>query len=228
MISIEDVTKNYRIGCGVNALNGISLDISDGEMIIIMGKSGSGKSTLLHMLGGLDKPTSGSIKYDGNDITKLSENALSVFRRDNIGYVFQDYNLIPELNAEENIKYPVYLAGKKIDHERWNFLVETLDISDRLSHLPNQLSGGQQQRVAIARALLSNPSVVLCDEPTGNLDSAAAESVRDMLFRMNNELHKTIVVVTHDGEFASSGGRVIRLRDGKIGGNDETDNTIRS
>lgn len=218
MITVNNLKKSYNLGGGINALNDVSFNISDGELVFVMGKSGSGKSTLLHMLGGLDKPTSGSVKYDGKEITSLSENALSVFRRDNIGYIFQDYNLIPELTAEENIKYPAYLAKKKVNPELWNYLVDALDINDRLSHLPSQLSGGQQQRVAIARALLFNPRVVLCDEPTGNLDSASSAAVQDVLFRLNNELHKTIVIVTHDNEFAAKGGRIIRLKDGKIGG----------
>lgn len=168
--------------------------------------------------GGLDKPTAGSISYDDTDITNFSENVLSVFRRDNIGFIFQDYNLIPELTAEENIKYPVYLAKKKFNKELWDFLVKALDIDNRLAHLPSQLSGGQQQRVAIARALISDPHVVLCDEPTGNLDSMSSAKVQDILFRLNNELHKTIVIVTHDDEFAAKAGRIIRLKDGKIGG----------
>ncbi len=217
MITANDLTKNYNTG-KVSALDGVSLNIRDGELVFIMGKSGSGKSTLLHMLGGLDKPTSGSVKYDGIEITKLSESALCVFRRDNIGFVFQDYNLIPELTAEENIKYPVYLAKKKVDKELFGYLAETLGINDRLSHLPAQLSGGQQQRAAIARALISNPRAVFCDEPTGSLDSESAAAVRDILFRMNRELHKTIVVVTHDNELAANGGRIIRLKDGKTGG----------
>lgn len=218
MIKVDNLIKSYRIGGGVKALNNVSFSVKDGELVFIMGKSGSGKSTLLHMLGGLDKPTSGSVKYDENEITSLSENALSVFRRDNIGYIFQDYNLIPELTAEENIKYPAYLAKKKIDKELWNYLADALDINDRLSHLPSQLSGGQQQRVAIARALLTDPRVVLCDEPTGNLDSNSSAAVQDILFRLNRELHKTIIIVTHDNEFAAKGGRIIRLKDGKIGG----------
>lgn len=218
MITVNNLTKSYNVGNIVNALDGVSFNINDGELVFIMGKSGSGKSTLLHMLGGLDKPTFGAVIYDNTDITKLGENALSIFRRDNIGFIFQDYNLIPELTAEENIKYPVYLAKKKVDKELWSFLVEALDINDRLSHLPNQLSGGQQQRVAIARALLPNPCVVLCDEPTGNLDSVSSAAVQNILFRLNNELHKTIVIVTHDNEFAAKAGRIVRLKDGKIGG----------
>lgn len=215
MITISDLTKTYSAG-KVNALDGVYLNIRDGELVFIMGKSGSGKSTLLHMLGGLDKPTSGSVKYDDTEITALPEDKLCIFRRDNIGFVFQDYNLIPELTAEENIKYPVYLAKKKVDEKLWNYLVGTLDISDRLSHLPSQLSGGQKQRAAIARALILSPRAVLCDEPTGSLDTKSAAAVRDILFRLNSELHKTIIIVTHDSEFAKSGGRIIRLKDGKI------------
>lgn len=218
MITVKNLTKSYNVGNRVNALDGVSFNIDDGELVFIMGKSGSGKSTLLHMLGGLDKPTAGSIIYDDTDITNFNENVLSVFRRDNIGFIFQDYNLIPELTAEENIKYPVYLAKKKINKELWDFLVKALDIDNRLAHLPSQLSGGQQQRVAIARALISEPHVVLCDEPTGNLDSMSSATVQDILFRLNNELHKTIVIVTHDDEFAAKAGRIIRLKDGKIGG----------
>lgn len=218
MITVDNLVKSYKVNGGVKALDGVSLSVNDGELVFIMGKSGSGKSTLLHMLGGLDKPTSGSVKYDETEISCLSENALSVFRRDNIGYVFQEYNLIPELTAEENIKYPVYLAKKNVDQKLWEYLIDELGLKDRLSHLPNQLSGGQQQRVAIARALLSNPRVVLCDEPTGNLDSASSAAVQDLLFRLNSELHKTIIIVTHDSEFAAKGGRIVRLMDGKIGG----------
>ncbi len=215
MIMVSNLTKAYSAG-KVSALDSVSLNIRDGELVFIMGKSGSGKSTLLHMLGGLDKPTSGSVKYDDTEITALSEDKLCIFRRDNIGFVFQDYNLIPELTAEENIKYPIYLAKKKVDEKLWSYLVGMLDISDRLSHLPSQLSGGQKQRAAIARALLPSPRAVLCDEPTGSLDTKSAAAVRDILFRLNSELHKTIIIVTHDSELAKSGGRIIRLKDGRI------------
>ncbi len=215
MIMVSNLTKTYSAG-KVSALDSVSLNIRDGELVFIMGKSGSGKSTLLHMLGGLDKPTSGSVKYDDTEITALSEDKLCIFRRDNIGFVFQDYNLIPELTAEENIKYPIYLAKKKVDEKLWSYLVGMLDISDRLSHLPSQLSGGQKQRAAIARALLPSPRAVLCDEPTGSLDTKSAAAVRDILFRLNSELHKTIIIVTHDSELAKSGGRIIQLKDGRI------------
>ena len=218
MITVNNITKEYKLGTDnfVKALDDVSTEIKDGEIVFIIGKSGSGKSTLLHILGGLDKPTSGTVKYDEKEISSLSENALSVFRRDNIGYVFQDYNLIPELTAEENIKYPVLLQRRKPDNKLFEYLVETLELGDRISHLPSQLSGGQQQRVAIARALMTNPEVVLCDEPTGNLDSKSAETVQNILLKLNNELKKTIIIVTHDKDFSEKGGRVIEIRDGRI------------
>ncbi len=216
MITVSELTKTYDTGGGISALDGVSFNIRDGELVFIMGKSGSGKSTLLNMLGGLDKPTSGSVKYDDTEITGLSEDRLCIFRRDNIGFVFQDYDLIPELTAEENIKYPVLLAKKKVDEKLFAYLVRALDLGDRLSHLPSQLSGGQQQRAAIARALVSSPGTVLCDEPTGSLDSGSAAAVRDILLGLGRELCKTIIIVTHDSEFAKSGGRIIRLKDGKI------------
>ena len=223
MIKIEQLTKTYKMGAEVTipALNGVSLSIEQGELVFIMGKSGSGKSTLLHMLGGLDKPTSGSIRYDDTEICGMSEKALSFFRREHIGFVFQEYNLIPELSAEENIKYPVYLQKKEVDKKLWKFLIASLDLKDRLSHLPSQLSGGQQQRVAIARALINNPAVVLCDEPTGNLDSASGSAVQKLLFDLHKELGKTLVIVTHDEELAKIGGRIVRISDGQIVGGEE-------
>lgn len=219
MIKLKNITKIYKTGnsAEVKALNGISLEINQGELVFIMGKSGSGKSTLLHITGGLDKPTSGTVEYDDTEITHMNENQLSDFRRSNIGFVFQDYNLIPELNAEENIKYPALLAKKRIDADLWSFLIASLELKDRLSHFPYQLSGGQQQRVAIARALLTDPCVVLCDEPTGNLDSRSACAVQQVLFELNRELKKTVIIVTHDMEFANKGsGRIVNIRDGEI------------
>lgn len=218
MISASNITKEYKLGTDntVKALDDVSLEINDGEIVFIIGKSGSGKSTLLHVLGGLDKPTLGTIKYDEKEISSLSESALSVFRRDNIGYVFQEYNLIPELTAEENIKYPVLLQRKKPEQKMFDYLVEMLELGDRILHLPSQLSGGQQQRVAIARALMTEPKVVLCDEPTGNLDSKSSEMVQNILFKLNKELKKTIVIVTHDKDFSKKGGRIIEIQDGRI------------
>ncbi len=220
MITVTNLTKTYQTGenMKIKALDNMSLRISDGELLFIMGKSGSGKSTLLHMLGGLDRPTSGSIKYDDTEITDMTESKLSVFRRDNVGFVFQDYNLIPELTAEENIKYPVFLARKDINKQLWDFLIEALQLNDRLSHLPSQLSGGQQQRVAIARALLPDPQIILCDEPTGNLDSESSATVQNVLFQLNDHLNKTTIIVTHDNEFAQKGAgkRIITIKDGTI------------
>ncbi len=220
MITVTNLTKTYQTGenMKIKALDNLSLSISDGELLFIMGKSGSGKSTLLHMLGGLDRPTSGSIKYDDTEITDMTESKLSVFRRDNVGFVFQDYNLIPELTAEENIKYPVFLARKDINKQLWDFLIEALQLNDRLSHLPSQLSGGQQQRVAIARALLPDPQIILCDEPTGNLDSESSATVQNVLFQLNDHLNKTTIIVTHDNEFAQKGAgkRIITIKDGTI------------
>jgi len=192
MITANNLNKEYRIGTNniVKALNDCSLEIKDGEIVFIVGKSGSGKSTLLHILGELDKPTSVSVKYNGKVISSLSENVLSVFRRNNIGYIFQKYNLIPELTAEENIKYPVLLQRKNPNMNLFDYLIETLELRDRVHHLPSQLSGGQQQRVAIARALMTDPSVVLCDEATGNLDSHSSEMVQDILFTLNRDLKK--------------------------------------
>lgn len=218
MIKINDITKQYKLDKDntIAALDGINLEIPDGELLFIIGKSGSGKSTLLHIIGGLDRPDSGKVFYNDINITDKKESELSVFRRDNIGFVFQDYNLIPELNAEENIKYPVYLGRKKIDGELFDYLVTALELSERLKHLPSQLSGGQQQRVAIARALMTDPSVILCDEPTGNLDSASSESVQRLLLKLHKELNKTVVIVTHDADFSSKGGRTVILHDGKV------------
>lgn len=200
----------------VAALDGVTLEIGDGELVFIMGKSGSGKSTLLHILGGLDKPDSGRVLYGNTDISEMNENTLSAFRRKNIGFVFQQYYLIPELTAEENIKYPVCLSKKAVDEALFKRLVDTLELSDRLGHMPSQLSGGQQQRVAIARALITDPSAILCDEPTGNLDSASSAAVQRLLRQINSELGKTVIIVTHDTQFAEKDDRIIRLCDGKV------------
>ena len=218
MITVNNVVKEYTFGTDnkINALDGCSLVINDGEIVFVVGKSGSGKSTLLHLIGGLDKPTSGNVTYNEKEISSLSESALSLFRRDHVGYVFQEYNLVPELTAEENIKYPAMLQRKAVDKKLFNYLIETLELSNRTSHLPSQLSGGQQQRVAIARALMMDPKVVLCDEPTGNLDSKSSEAVQNILFSLNEELKKTIVIVTHDKEFSEKGGRIIEISDGRI------------
>ena len=218
MIKTYDLKKTYSVADenNVAALDGVTLEFGDGELVFIMGKSGSGKSTLLHILGGLDKPDSGRVFYGDTNISDMNENTLSAFRRKNIGFVFQQYYLIPELTAEENIKYPVYLSKKAVDGALFKRLVDTLELSDRLGHMPSQLSGGQQQRVAIARALITDPSAILCDEPTGNLDSASSAAVQRLLRQINSELGKTVIIVTHDTQFAEKDDRIIRLCDGKV------------
>ena len=218
MIKTYDLKKTYSMADenNVAALDGVTLEIGDGELVFIMGKSGSGKSTLLHILGGLDKPDSGRVLYGNTDISEMNENTLSAFRRKNIGFVFQQYYLIPELTAEENIKYPVCLSKKAVDEALFKRLVDTLELSDRLGHMPSQLSGGQQQRVAIARALITDPSAILCDEPTGNLDSASSAAVQRLLRQINSELGKTVIIVTHDTQFVKKDDRIIRLCDGKV------------
>jgi putative ABC transport system ATP-binding protein len=219
MIATYELTKIYGRGdsAKVYALNGVSIQIEEGEAVCIMGKSGSGKSTLLHMLGGLDTPTSGTVRYQGLCLTDMPEKKLSQFRREHIGFVFQEYNLIPELSVRENILFPAMLLKKQVPKAYWEQLVEALALGDRLSHLPSQLSGGQQQRTAIARALINQPEVILCDEPTGNLDSESGEAVKNILFQLHQELQQTMVIVTHDPEFAKSAGRTLHIKDGKIG-----------
>ena len=219
MIATHELTKIYgrEDSAKVYALNGVSIQIEEGEAVCIMGKSGSGKSTLLHMLGGLDTPTSGTVRYQELCLTDMPEKKLSQFRREHIGFVFQEYNLIPELSVQENILVPAMLLKKQVPKAYWEQLVEALALGDRLSHLPSQLSGGQQQRTAIARALINQPEVILCDEPTGNLDSESGEAVKNILFQLHQELQQTMVIVTHDPEFAKSAGRTLHIKDGKIG-----------
>ena len=219
MIATHELTKIYgrEDSAKVYALNGVSSQLEEGEAVCIMGKSGSGKSTLLHMLGGLDTPTSGTVRYQELCLTDMPEKKLSQFRREHIGFVFQEYNLIPELSVQENILFPAMLLKKQVPKAYWEQLVEALALGDRLSHLPSQLSGGQQQRTAIARALINQPEVILCDEPTGNLDSESGEAVKNILFQLHQELQQTMVIVTHDPEFAKSAGRTLHIKDGKIG-----------
>ena len=219
MIATHELTKIYgrEDSAKVYALNGVSIQIEEGEAVCIMGKSGSGKSTLLHMLGGLDTPTSGTVRYQELCLTDMPEKKLSQFRREHIGFVFQEYNLIPELSVQENILFPAMLLKKQVPKAYWEQLVEALALGDRLSHLPSQLSGGQQQRTAIARALINQPEVILCDEPTGNLDSESGEAVKNILFQLHQELQQTMVIVTHDPDFAKSAGRTLHIKDGKIG-----------
>ena len=215
MIKTQNLTKTYGKGEGkVTALAGVDITINDGEMVAIIGKSGSGKSTLLNLLGGLDKATEGKVFYNDTDLSTLNDTKLSEFRLKNIGFVFQFFDLIPELTAEENVMFPAKLAKKKETAE--GDLYTALDINDRVKHYPSEMSGGQQQRAAIARALINDPDVILCDEPTGNLDKASGEEVMDLLKRLNKEQNKTVIIVTHDSEIAAQCGRVIEISDGKV------------
>lgn len=217
MIRTENLRKSYQQGeTKIPAVDGVSLQIEQGEFIAIVGKSGSGKSTLLHLLGGLDTPTEGSVFYDDVNLSQLKETPSARFRRVHIGFVFQEYHLIPELTVRENIIYPALLAKKKVDEDYLGQLISTLELDDRVTHLPSQLSGGQQQRTAVARAFINQPEVVLCDEPTGNLDSHSGKAVMEMIASLRRQFHQTVVVVTHDMEFAQTADRILTIRDGKI------------
>lgn len=217
ILQTENLTKIYGDGeNAVHALRGINLTVEKGEFTAIVGTSGSGKSTLLHMLGGLDRPTTGKVMVDRKDIFTLSEEELTIFRRRKIGFVFQSYNLVPVLNLYENIVLPLELDGKKIDRGYIDQIAETLGLKDRLEALPNQLSGGQQQRVAIARALAGNPSIILADEPTGNLDSKTSQDVLSLLKVTSEKYGQTIVMITHNEEIAQMADRIIHIEDGCI------------
>ena len=200
----------------VNAVDDISFSVNEGEFVAIIGASGSGKSTLLHLLGGVDRPTSGTVKIKGTDIYKLKSDNLAIFRRRNIGIIYQFYNLIPILNVEENIALPCELDGKNVDSRKMDDLLQTLKLKDRKKHLPNELSGGQQQRVSIGRAIINNPAIMLADEPTGNLDSKASEEIISLLKISNKKYNQTLIVITHDDKIAKEADRVITIDDGKI------------
>ena len=217
ILETKDLSKIYGSGdTEVRALDGVNLQIENGEFVAIVGTSGSGKSTLLHMLGGLDRPTSGSVIVDGKDIFSLKEEALTIFRRRKIGFVFQSYNLVPVLNVYENIVLPIELDGGKVNKEFVQRIVQTLGLDGRLDALPSQLSGGQQQRVAIARALAAAPAIILADEPTGNLDSKTSQDVLSLLKVTSQKFSQTIVMITHNEEIAQMADRIIRIEDGKI------------
>ena len=198
------------------ALDGVDLTVDKGEFVAVVGTSGSGKSTLLHMLGGLDRPTSGAVLVDGSDIFSLKDEALTIFRRRKIGFVFQNYNLVPVLNVYENIVLPIQLDGGRVDEAYVNRIIETLGLEDKLQRLPNNLSGGQQQRVAIARALAAKPAIILADEPTGNLDSKTSQDVMGLLKITSQKFTQTIVMITHNEEIAQMAERIIRIEDGRI------------
>jgi putative ABC transport system ATP-binding protein len=217
IVTATDVRRRYGEGdAAVDALAGVSVEFERGRYSAIMGPSGSGKSTLMHILAGLDRPTSGSVVLDGVEITDLDDNNLTRLRRDKLGFIFQFFNLLPVLTAEENIVLPLSIAGQKADPEWLKQLVDTVGLSDRLTHRPAELSGGQQQRVAVARALITRPAVVFADEPTGNLDSKSSEEVLNMLRRSVDELGQTVVMVTHDPEAAAYADRLLVLRDGLV------------
>ena len=212
-----DVTKHYGTAPTITrALDGVNLTVENGEFLAIVGASGSGKSTLLHLMGGLDVPTSGSIKVKGQDLSKMDRNALTIFRRREIGFVFQNYNLLPMMNVHDNIVLPVELDGGHVDEADFNEVVEMLGLGEKLLALPTVLSGGQQQRVAIARALMARPSIVLADEPTGNLDSQNSALVMGLLQRSSRAFGQTLVMITHNVEIAQLADRIVRLEDGRI------------
>ena len=211
--------KTYGKGdTAVHALDGVNLKVENGEFVAIVGTSGSGKSTLLHMLGGLDRPTSGKVFVDGKDIFSLKDEALTIFRRRKIGFVFQSYNLVPVLSVYENIVLPIQLDGGKEDRKYVDQVIETLGLSKKLNSYPNQLSGGQQQRVAIARAIAAKPAIILADEPTGNLDSKTSQDVLGLLKITSERFSQTIVMITHNEEIAQMADRIIRIEDGRIVG----------
>ncbi|HEX3075346.1 MAG TPA: ABC transporter ATP-binding protein [Lachnospiraceae bacterium] len=217
ILETKDLKKEYGKGeTKVHALAGVNLTVEKGEFVSIVGTSGSGKSTLLHMLGGLDKPSSGTVIIDGKTLENLSDEELTIFRRRNIGFIFQNYNLVPMLNVYENIVLPVKLDGKKPDIEFVDRIVATLGLETKLENLPNNLSGGQQQRVAIARALAMKPAIILADEPTGNLDSRTSQDVLSLLKVTSEQFHQTIVMITHNEEIAQLADRIVRIEDGRI------------
>lgn len=217
ILKVKNLCKNYGKGNTlVKALDNISFSVEKGEFVAIVGASGSGKSTLLHLLGGVDRPTSGEIIIDGENVYKLNENNLAIFRRRQVGLIYQFYNLIPILNVEENITLPILLDGRTPDKEYLKELIDILNLKNRVNHLPNELSGGQQQRVSIGRALMNRPALLLADEPTGNLDSKASKDIVELLKMSNQKYKQTIIMITHDYNLALNADRIITIDDGKI------------
>lgn len=217
ILKVENLVKTYGEGDNiVNAVDNISLSVNKGEFVAIVGASGSGKSTLLHLLGGVDRPTSGKIYIDGNEINNMNNDKLAIFRRRQIGIVYQFYNLIPILTVEENISLPCDLDGNRPDKERMDLILKSFGLFERKNHLPNELSGGQQQRTSIARALINNPAILLADEPTGNLDSKSTEEIMSILKMSNRDFNQTIIMITHNLEIAKEADRIITIQDGKI------------
>lgn len=217
ILEVENLTKIYGKGeSKVTALNNVSFSVEKGEFVGIVGASGSGKSTLLHLMGGVDRPTSGKVIIAGKDIYSFDDDKLAIFRRRQVGLIYQFYNLIPTLNVEENITLPLLLDNREVDEKALNDLLKELGLNDRRKHLPNELSGGQQQRTSIGRALITNPSIVLADEPTGNLDSKNSDEIVKLLKKSNKDLKQTIIMITHNMEIAKECDRVIKIEDGKI------------
>lgn len=217
ILRVENLSKIYGSGENeVRALDGVSFSVEKGQFLAIIGPSGSGKSTLLHILGGVDRPTSGKVFLEGQDVFEQDENHLAIFRRRQVGLIYQFYNLIPVLNVRDNITLPVLLDGRKVDEERLSELIRELNLSDRENHLPNQLSGGQQQRVSIGRALMNAPALLLADEPTGNLDSKNSQEIVALLKKANRQYAQTLIVITHDENIALQADRIISLEDGRI------------
>lgn len=217
ILKVEHLCKSYGKGENlVKAVNDVSFSVNKGEFVAIVGASGSGKSTLLHLLGGVDRPTSGKVFIDGKDIYTLNDDNLAIFRRRQVGLIYQFYNLIPILNVEENITLPCNLDGKEVKKEKLNDLLKTLKLAERRKHLPNELSGGQQQRVSIGRAVINEPAIMLADEPTGNLDSKASEEIISLLRLSNKKYNQTVIIITHDEKIALEADRIITIDDGKI------------
>lgn len=217
ILNVKNLSKTYGTGeTAVKALDNVSFSVKKGEFVAIIGASGSGKSTLLHMIGGVDRPTSGNVQIEGTDIYDLNETNLAIFRRRQIGLIYQFYNLIPVLTVEENITLPMLLDGHQVNEKQINELIEQLDLDDRLQHLPNELSGGQQQRVSIGRALISHPALMLADEPTGNLDSETSAEIVDLLKMFNKTFNQTLIMITHDDRIALQADRIITIKDGQI------------
>ena len=217
ILKVEKLTKIYgKDSTQVVALDNISFSVEKGEFVAIVGASGSGKSTLLHLIGGVDRPTSGKVYIDGNDIFSFNDDKLAIFRRRQVGLIYQFYNLIPILNVEENITLPLSLDNREVDQEKLDGLLNLLGLQNRRTHLPNELSGGQQQRTSIGRALITDPTIILADEPTGNLDSKSSDEIVALLKKSNKELNQTIIMITHNMEIAKVADRIIKIEDGKI------------
>jgi len=217
ILRVEKLCKEYGKGqTKVKALDNVSFSVEKGEFVAIVGASGSGKSTLLHLLGGVDRPNSGKVFIEGKDIYKLNDDELAIFRRRQVGLIYQFYNLIPILNVEENITLPLSLDGRKVDEKRLEELINLLGLSGRRTHLPNELSGGQQQKTSIGRAMITNPAIILADEPTGNLDSKSSDEVVTLLKKSNKDYKQTIIMITHNLEIAKVADRIITIEDGKI------------